>query len=1080
MIRIKQLLTLFAFVPTLCQAQTATENYVKTTTMLDAGGSKSMQAVQYYNGLGYPTIAVANTGDEGETAYSLVTYDALGREERKFLPVSTGKSILYKTPDVITQESQSSNGYGDNAAYSLTKYDALDRPVSVTTAGSVFASKPSKIDYSANDDKEVICYGVGSTNNLTQNSYYPAEKLAKETSTDPDGKKVETYKDFFGNVILQRVGGTLCTYYVYDDLGHLRFVLPPKYQTEKDIAKTGYEYRYDDRGRVVYKKLPGAEYCEYKYDDADRMICYQDAEMRNAGKKRFFVYDKFNHLVIQGMCTACYQSGTVQNATFSSSDNGVLGTGYVLPSAFTSALAGAVLEIANYYDGNQKNIKSTAKVYQYLAGIQQSTSNNEQKGMLTATVSAAAYGQFVAQTMLYDIRGNLINTQSKEIGGKLVSNKCTYSFTNKLETSDVSANVYGGSFTLKHVYGYNRYVDTKETYSLTVNHGTANSASFRYDLDKLGRMTKVTRNGLPAAKQDVSYTYDMHGWLQKIVTNSFTEELYYASGEGTKYYNGNISSIKWKDNTSTSYRGYKYTYDIANRMTAGTYGEGSSLTTNVDRYSERMGYDANGNITSISRYGKQSSGYGLMDNLTITYSGNQLSNVSETVADYDYSGSFEYKKAKGSQYMYNRNGSLIADKSRGIVYITYDFNNNPKQIYFDNGNVTKYVYSASGEKLRVVHYTAKPNITRQFGIKPTTELTLAQILQSDSTDYLIGGSLVLKNGKIDKLLFDGGYAKATATGTYTDSFAFYYHNQDHLGNNREVVDSSGNVVQVTNYYPFGAPYADASAVKGATLQQYKYNGKELDTMHGLNSYDYGARQDDPILGRWDRIDSLCEVDYNISPYAFCGGNPINRVDKDGRIWETVWDAGNLFWDVGSAIYNHSKGNHKAAKANWTDASFDLAATLIPGVPAGATKLFKAANKAADVAKTADKAVDATKGLKNAAKIKEGLTYEKESLKASKKAGKNVTSQVRLVPENGKGNVKFNRTNSDQLIKNSDGTYSIVETKLSSKTPLSKGQKAAQKHVNQGNGVFEVRSNKGGLSKGDKIQVKEYRRENKYN
>ncbi len=251
-----------------------------------------------------------------------------------------------------------------------------------------------------------------------------------------------------------------------------------------------------------------------------------------------------------------------------------------------------------------------------------------------------------------------------------------------------------------------------------MNHGTANSTSFRYDLDKLGRMTKVTRNGLPAAKQDVSYTYDMHGWLQKIVTNSFTEELYYASDEGTKYYNGNISSIKWKDNTSTSYRGYKYTYDIANRMTTGTYGEGISLTTNVDRYSERMGYDANGNITSISRYGKKSSGYGLMDNLTITYSSNQLSNVSETVADYDYSGSFEYKKAKGSQYMYNRNGSLIADKSRGIVYITYDFNNNPKQIYFDNGNVTKYVYSASGEKLRVVHYTAKPNITRQFGRLP--------------------------------------------------------------------------------------------------------------------------------------------------------------------------------------------------------------------------------------------------------------------------------------------------------------------------------------------------------------------------
>ena len=267
MIRIKQLLTLFAFVPALSLAQTTTDtvNYVKTETMLDASGTNSVKAVQYYNGLGYPTIAVANTGDAGETAYSLVTYDALGREERKFLPVSTGKSILYKTPDVITQESQSSNGYGDQAAYSLAEYDALDRPVSVTTPGSAFASNPSKIDYAANAANEVICYGVGSTNNLTQNSFYPTGKLTKETSTDPDGKKVETYKDFFGNVILQRVGGTLCTYYVYDDLGHLRFVLPPKYQAEKDIAKTGYEYRYDDRGRVVYKKLPGAEYCEYNY-----------------------------------------------------------------------------------------------------------------------------------------------------------------------------------------------------------------------------------------------------------------------------------------------------------------------------------------------------------------------------------------------------------------------------------------------------------------------------------------------------------------------------------------------------------------------------------------------------------------------------------------------------------------------------------------------------------------------------------------------------------------------------------------------------------------------------------------------
>ena len=136
-------------------------------------------------------------------------------------------------------------------------------------------------------------------------------------------------------------------------------------------------------------------------------------------------------------------------------------------------------------------------------------------------------------------------------------------------------------------------------------------------------------------------------------------------------------------------------------------------------------------------------------------------------------------------------------------------------------------------------------------------------------------------------MFDGGYAQDTSANSTTDKFAFYYYNQDHLGNNREVVDANGVVQQVTNYYPFGAPYVDATAVKCDSLQPYKYNGKELDLMHGLNTYDYGARQHDPILCRWDRIDPLCETYYDSTPYAYCGNTPSNMVDYDGcDYWST--------------------------------------------------------------------------------------------------------------------------------------------------------------------------------------------------
>ncbi len=30
-------------------------------------------------------------------------------------------------------------------------------------------------------------------------------------------------------------------------------------------------------------------------------------------------------------------------------------------------------------------------------------------------------------------------------------------------------------------------------------------------------------------------------------------------------------------------------------------------------------------------------------------------------------------------------------------------------------------------------------------------------------------------------------------------------------------------------------------------QQFKYNGKEYDPMHGLNEYDYGAPSDEPLF-----------------------------------------------------------------------------------------------------------------------------------------------------------------------------------------------------------------------------------------
>ena len=153
--------------------------------------------------------------------------------------------------------------------------------------------------------------------------------------------------------------------------------------------------------------------------------------------------------------------------------------------------------------------------------------------------------------------------------------------------------------------------------------------------------------------------------------------------------------------------------------------------------------------------------------------------------------------------------------------------------------------------------------------------------------------------------------------------SFQKRHKDHLGNVRQVtkaVGSNGTVVQTVNYYPFGAQFCDGST-NNNDVQPYKYNGKELDKMHGLNTYDYGARQYNPITARWDRMDPLAEKYYPYSPYMYCLGNPAMFVDPDGK-QPTVKEA--------AAMAVHVYGDKNAAKVNlgnWQISNKDFGVSL---------------------------------------------------------------------------------------------------------------------------------------------------------
>ncbi|WP_051697854.1 RHS repeat domain-containing protein [Prevotella sp. 10(H)] len=145
----------------------------------------------------------------------------------------------------------------------------------------------------------------------------------------------------------------------------------------------------------------------------------------------------------------------------------------------------------------------------------------------------------------------------------------------------------------------------------------------------------------------------------------------------------------------------------------------------------------------------------------------------------------------------------------------------------------------------------------------------AQVEPDKTTDYV--GNKVYENGKLKRILIDGGYIEGSA---------YYFFMTDHLGNNRVVADQRGTAIQTNHYYPFGMAYAENSTTEQGK-QPYKYNGKELDQNHQLNMYDYSARFYEPSIGRFSTVDPHAEKYYSMSPYVYAANNPIKIIDPLG-------------------------------------------------------------------------------------------------------------------------------------------------------------------------------------------------------
>ena len=740
------------------------------------------------------------------------------------------------------------NYSSDSRPYSKPVYSVspLDRILKRYSPGAAWASKPVTMDYLANSsDVNCINYSVSSSGALVNNGTYAAGQLRVVKRIDEDQHVSYTFTDKQGHILLERqMQGSEQhdTYYVYNDLDNLCFVLQPMYQSVSNLDQYAFQYKYDNRNRCNWKKLPGASAVSYVYDEADNMIFSQDGKQYASKQWSFYLYDKFHRLAVQGVCSntnTAAVSNVIVSCTRVNSNSGLGNSGYT--SSF--ALVSPEVHRVNYYDDY---------AFRSLTGF-------DNAGFPAATIDAKGYVTGSVITVLgsstklysanyYDFEGRITKTVQGNLLEGYDTTNTVYTFTGKPNTV-THTHTASGKTTRTEVYTYT--YDHADRIS-KVRHSLGGTSITLYDAtyDNFGRLLTKQYHGTSTNK--LTYAYNLRSWLTGISGTCFTQNLYYNTGVGTAKYNGSISSMTWKSGNESTVRGYKFTYDGLDRVLNATYGETASISTNANRFSENVtGYDKNGNIKSLQRYGQTgASAYGLIDNLTFTLNGNQLSRVDDAVMASAYGGGFEFKDGvkQVGEYTYDANGNLTKDLNKGITDIQYNCLNLPSAVTFSDGSTITYVYAADGTKLRTVH---------KIGGATTT------------TDYC--GNVVYENGAQKLLITEEGYI------TLSDN-KYYYYLKDHQGNNRVVINQSGAVEETNHYYLFGGVFASSTST-----QPYKYNSKEYDTKKGLNWYDYGARHYDAVLGRFMTVEPpLAEKYYSESLYTYCYSNPINCIDPNGK------------------------------------------------------------------------------------------------------------------------------------------------------------------------------------------------------
>lgn len=807
--------------------------------------SRTVQEVkrnsQYFDGLGRPLQAVSwKASPAGYDMVSPSLYDEYSREIYKYLPFTSTTSDGSFKSNAFTEQGNFYKGlydqdnYGEKVYYSKFNYESSPaaRVLKTMAPGNSWAGNGRGITQSveANVANEVINWSISTTSGSvpTSSGFYSAGSIVKSMTVDEDGKRVISYKDKDGKLILKKVdnGGTdlvthqnwICTYYIYDQLTNLRFVLQPRAVewlrnnswtfdastvSSSNLAKEFcFVYEYDSRNRMISKRVPGADEVMLVYNKRDQLVMSQDGNLRINNQWLVTQYDELNRLVRTGIITNASSRATLQTNANADINYPTLNASDIYTDTYYddySWVPGGVTGISASLD--QTYISSANFILTYNASpyyAQPLTASTVTKGFATGMKTRIiGTSNYLYTVNFYDEYGRVIQSRSTNITtGGYESQTNQYDFEGKLLRSHLYHSYTSGTSQTYQILTKMDYDATGRLLTLKkAMNGGADKTIATYEYDELGRMKKKNlgikpgTSSTPLEVQDMSY--NIRGWVNGInkkfanaeagVENYFGMTLDYDFGFSQNQYNGNIAGSKWRTMGDWDQRAYGFSYDQSNRLKKADFTQNSSTGWNtsagINYNLENINYDLNGNITQLKQWGLKGITSTVIDELDYKYLNSDFSNkllsVKELVVGNQDNklGDFTDKNTSLDDYTYDNNGNLTVDKNKNITSITYNYLNLPQVITTNKGTIT-YTYDAAGRKLK------KEVNETGVGIK--------------TTNYV--GGFVYENNLLQLIAQEEGRIRFN---TASSTFVYDYFLKDHLGNVRMVLTEEEQL----NQYP---------------------------------------------------------------------------------------------------------------------------------------------------------------------------------------------------------------------------------------------------------------------------------------